>query len=451
MHTRPTWAEVSLAALRHNYRLVRDYMAGGYAEMMPVVKADAYGHGAEACAKALKEEGTSWFAVTCASEGLALRFAGIEGRILLLSGFFPGEERQLIEQRLTPAVWDKAHLDALETTAGTKRGRKKTFKTVPQERLSKIQVHLKVDTGMGRLGVRLEELPVLLQHFRRLTHLELEGVFSHYAAAEVIDSPQAEAQEKNFEEALKMVRDSGFDPAYVHMANSAGFIHMKSLHFPVGKVLVRPGIALYGYGLPIVTAAGNRVAGFTIGPAPFRAVSGGSESLGSSQKEERQRWAEKFRESYKLPAGQRQELVDEFRNSHSLKPVLTWKTRVMQVKRFGAGQALGYSGTFVTTRPSTIAALPVGYADGVNRLLSNKGRVIVRDSYAPIVGRVSMDITLVDVTDVDRVSVADEVIIIGRSKQCRIDAWEHAYHCDTIPYEILCNISKRVPRVHVEE
>ena len=124
---------------------------------------------------------------------------------------------------------------------------------------------------------------------------------------------------------------------------------------------------------------------------------------------------------------------------------------MIQVKRVGSGQALGYSGTFVTTRPSTIAALPVGYADGLNRLLSNKGRVIVRDSYAPIVGRVSMDITLVDVTDVDRVSVADEVIIIGRSEQCRIDAWEHAYHCDTIPYEILCNISKRVPRVHVEE
>src|SRR5438270_11799658 len=130
MHTRPTWAEVSLAALRHNYRLVRDYMAGGgYAEMMPVVKADAYGHGAEACAKALKEEGASWFAVTCASEGLALRFAGIEGRILLLSGFFPGEERKLIEQQLTPAVWEKNHLDIFEAAAG-KKLKAKTFKSV---------------------------------------------------------------------------------------------------------------------------------------------------------------------------------------------------------------------------------------------------------------------------------------------------------------------------------
>src|SRR5690242_17668147 len=136
MQTRPTWAEVSLAALRHNYRLLRDYLAGGYAEMMPVVKADAYGHGAEECAKALKEEGASWFAVTCASEGLALRFAGIEGRILLLSGFFPGEERQLIEQKLTPAVWAREHLDALESVAGARRP-KKTFKAVPPEQLFK--------------------------------------------------------------------------------------------------------------------------------------------------------------------------------------------------------------------------------------------------------------------------------------------------------------------------
>jgi alanine racemase len=425
-------------------------MAGGYAEMMPVVKADAYGHGAEACAKALKDDGASWFAVTCASEGLALRFAGIEGRILLLSGFFPGEERQLMEQKLTPAVWDKSHLDALESAAGSK-GARKTFKSVPEEQRAKIQVHLKVDTGMGRLGAGLEELPGLLQHLSRLRHVELEGVFSHYAAAEIIDSPEAEEQEQKFEEALKVVREAGFHPTYVHMANSAGFTHMKSLHFAVGKTMVRPGIALYGYGLPMVTAAGNRVAGFALGAAPLRAVSGGSGPSGSVQTEERQRWAEKFRESYKLPAGERQELMDDFRNLHSLRPVLTWKTRVMQVRRVPAGRPLGYSGIFVTTRPSTIAALPVGYADGLNRLLSNKGRVIVRDSYAPIVGRISMDITLVDVTDVEHVSVGDEVTIIGRSDQCRIDAWEHAFHCGTIPYEILCNISKRVPRVHVEE
>jgi alanine racemase len=445
MNTRPTWAEISLSALRHNYRLVRDYLAGGQAEMMPVVKADAYGHGAEECAKALREEGASWFAVTCASEGLALRFAGIEGRILLLSGFFPGEERQVVEQKLTPAVWEKNHLTALESVAGGKRA-KKTFKAVPAEQLSRIRVHIKVDTGMGRLGASVDELPALLHHLRRLTHVELEGVFSHYANAEVIDSPEGDAQEKKFEEALRAVRDAGFNPAYVHMANSAGLIHMKSLHFPIGRTMVRPGIALYGYALPILTAAGNQVAGFTVGGAPLRGMRAAS---GSSQTRERQEWAEKFRKSYKLPKEEQQELMEDFRHSYSLRPVLSWKTRVMQLKRVPAGQALGYNGTFVAKRPSIIAAMPVGYADGLNRLLSNKGRVIVRDAYAPIVGRVSMDITLADVTEIDGVSIGDEVLIIGRSEHCHIDAWEHAYHCDTIPYEIFCNISKRVPRVHV--
>src|SRR5438046_4037727 len=273
MNTRPTWAEVSLSTLRHNYRLLRDYLAGGQAEMMPVIKADAYGHGAAECAKALKEEGASWFAVTCASEGLALRFAGIEGRILLLSGFFPGEERKLIEQQLTPAVWEKNHLDIFEVAAG-KKLKAKTFKAVSSRQLSKVPVHVKVDTGMGRLGVPLEDLPALLEHFRKLKHVELEGVFSHYADAEIIDSPQAEAQEQKFAEALEMVRAAGFSPSWVHMANSAGFVHMNSLQFPIGKAMVRPGISLYGYSLPIAITTGNTVAGFTLGSATLRNTSG---------------------------------------------------------------------------------------------------------------------------------------------------------------------------------
>jgi len=223
---------------------------------------------------------------------------------------------------------------------------------------------------------------------------------------------------------------------------------MKSLHYPGGKTMVRPGIAIYGYAMPILTAAGNQVAGFALGGPPLRGMSTGG---ATSRTPERREWAERFRASYKLPPKQRQELIEDFRHTSSLRPVLTWKTRVMQVKRVPVGQALGYNGTFVTSRASVIAALPVGYADGLNRLLSNKGRVIVGDAYVPIVGRVSMDITLIDVTDLDRVSIGDEVIIIGRSEHCRIDAWEHAYHCGTIPYEILCSISKRVPRVYLQD
>jgi alanine racemase len=422
MNTRPTWAEISLSALRRNYRMLRDYFVDSHAEMMPVVKADAYGHGAIECAQALRQDGAGWFGVTCASEGLALRFAGIEGRIILLSGFFPGEERQLIEQQLTPAVWLEDHLYALEAAAENHSSRH-LFKAMQSAASAKIPVHLKVDTGMCRLGVQIEALPKLLGCLRKLKHVELEGVFSHYASAEIIDSPQSLAQEERFAEALRLVQQQGFEIRYSHMANSSGLnrahlvaqgrktskqIARKSLATSVsvsdvnaGTTLVRPGIALYGYRFPIATTTGNAAV-----------VTGGP--------------------------------------PRKLTPVLSWKTRVMQVKKVGAGEALGYNGTFVTSKPSLIAALPVGYADGLNRLLSNKGRVIVRGAYAPIVGRVSMDITLTDVTGIPGVSIGDEVILIGQSDRLRIDAWEHSYHCGTIPYEILCNISKRVPRVHLE-
>jgi alanine racemase len=253
--------------------------------------------------------------------------------------------------------------------------------------------------------------------------VELEGVFSHYASAEIIDSPQSLAQEQRFAEAVQLVQQQGFEIRYSHMANSSGLIRAyvaaqggktseqvagksaatsaRTSNLTSGTTLVRPGIALYGYRFPMATTTGNA------------AVVSGS--------------------------GRR-----------NLIPVLSWKTRIMEVKRVGAGQALGYNGTFVTSKPSIIAALPVGYADGLNRLLSNKGRVMVRGTYAPIVGRVSMDITLADVTGIAGVSVGDEVILIGQSDRLRIDAWEHSYHCGTIPYEILCNISRRVPRVHLE-
>lgn len=401
--TRPTWAEVSLAALRHNYRLLRDSLPAGSASLMPVVKADAYGHGAPECARALQQEGAEWFAVTSASEGLALRFAGIAGRILLLSGFFPGEERKLIEQQLTPAVWEHAHLEALEAAAGEQHARK-TFKSVQTGQPIKIRVHLKVDTGMGRLGVLLADLPRLLDHLRGLRHIELEGLFSHYASGEIIDSPQTQLQQRRFAEALNVVRDAGFRPGWTHLANSAGMI-CHPQNFSIGRQLVRPGIALYGYSLPIVTTSGKLASGAN----PTQAA---------------------------VAAG--------------LQPALSWKSRIVQIKHFAAGEPLGYNATYVTGRASTIAALAVGYADGLNRLLSNKGRVIVRDSYAPIVGRVSMDVTLIDVTDIPGAAVGDEAVLIGQSRACRIDAWEHASHCGTIPYEILCNISKRVPRVYME-
>jgi alanine racemase len=206
-----------------------------------------------------------------------------------------------------------------------------------------------------------------------------------------MDAPSVAEQERNFETARRMVRESGLEPAFVHVANTGAVISRRE----TWNTMVRPGVALYGYYLPFQRAG--------------REVSGGT---------------------LRLP----------------VKPILTWKTRILSLRNFGADQPLGYGGTYVTKAPAHVAVLPVGYADGYNRQLSNRGRVIVRDHYAPIVGRISMDLTLADVTGIPGVAVGDEVILLGSSDGLSVDALEHAELANSSPYEILCNISKRVPR-----
>jgi alanine racemase len=252
-------------------------------------------------------------------------------------------------------------------------------------------VHLKVDTGMGRLGVSLEDLPAVLQAFRAAPHIVLEGISTHLASSEIMDAPSVQEQARRFAEAQRMVQAAGFEPSFVHMANTSALISRRE----TWNNMVRPGVALYGYYLPFQRAG--------------REVSGGTLRL-------------------------------------SVKPVLTWKTRILSMRNFAANQALGYGGTYVTKAPAHVAVLPVGYADGYNRQLSNRGRVIVRGHYAPIVGSISMDLTLVDVTDIPGVAVADEVVLLGSSDGLSVDALEHARLANSSPYEILCNISKRVPR-----
>lgn len=373
---RPTWAEVSLAALRKNFHVIRELVAPA-ATVCAVVKAHAYGHGAVECARALEQEGATWFGVTSTDEGLALRDGGIAGRILLMTGFWRGDEELVLENELTPAVWQREHIERLEHAA---------------ERLHKdcVRVHLKVDTGMARLGASLEDLSQLLPRLRAARHVKLEGLFSHLASAEVLDSPQVDQQLAHFEQAVALVKQSGLAARYVHIANTSAIATRRKswMNF------VRPGIALYGYQLP-------------------------SESPGKS---------------FDLP----------------VHPVLSWKTRIFSLRDVGAGQALGYSGAYVTPAPARIAALPVGYADGLSRKLSSRGRVIVHDRYAPIVGNVSMDITLIDVTGIPGAEMGSEVVILGRSEHCAITADDHARLAGTIPYEILCNISKRVPRNYFE-
>jgi alanine racemase len=351
--------------------------AGAGVTVCAVVKADAYGHGAVECSRALQAEGATWLGVTSLDEAIPLREAGIESRILLMTGFWRGEESEIVRLRLTPTVWEPWHIESLENAAASGAVRQ--------------AVHLKVDTGMGRLGVALNDLPVVLKALGAAPHLVLEGLSTHLASSEIMDAPSVAEQERRFEEAQRMVRAAGFDPKLVHMANTSALISRRE----TWHNMVRPGVALYGYYLSFQRAG--------------REVSGGT---------------------LRLP----------------VKPVLTWKTRILSMRNLAANQALGYGGTYVTKAPAHVAVLPVGYADGYNRQLSNRGRVIVRDHYAPIVGSISMDLTLVDVTGIPGIAVGDEVILLGTRDGLSVDALEHARLANSSPYEILCNISKRVPR-----
>jgi alanine racemase len=230
-------------------------------------------------------------------------------------------------------------------------------------------------------------------------HLALEGLSTHLASSEIMDAPSVAEQMHNFEDARRMVREAGLEPVLVHVANTGAVISRRETWAnSKGNSMVRPGVALYGYYLPFLRA-GREVSGRTL----------------------------------RLP----------------VKPILTWKTRILSLRNFGANHPLGYGGTYVTKAPAHVAVLPVGYADGYNRQLSNRGRVIVREHYAPIVGSISMDLTLVDVTGIPGVTDGDEVILLGTCDGMSVDALEHARLANSSPYEILCNISKRVPRRYV--
>jgi alanine racemase len=378
--TRPTWAEVSLGTLRQNFRAVQQHI-GPAVQVCAIVKADAYGHGAVECSRALEQEGARWFGVTSLDEAIPLRENGIRGRILLMTGFWRGEEEEIVRLELTPTVWETGQIELFEKAATTLG-------------VAKHPIHLKVDTGMGRLGVAPEDLPQICSALKSSSHLVLEGLSTHLASSEVLDEPSVAAQLKTFAEVRDLLRKQGFNPPLIHAANTGAVISRPESW----NTMVRPGIALYGYYLPFERAG--------------REVSGSALRL-------------------------------------KVKPVLTWKTRILSLRDMRANQALGYGGIYVTKAPARIAVLPVGYADGLNRRLSSQGRVIVGEHYAPIVGRISMDLTLADVTGLPGVSVGDEVVLLGGMDGLSVDAREHASLSQTVPYEILCGISKRVPRRHL--
>ena len=356
-----------------------DFIAG--VNICAIVKADGYGHGAVESSRALELEGARWFGVTSLDEAIPLRESDIRGRILLMTGFWRGEEEEIVRLGLTPTIWEVGQIDLLE-------------KAAVRVGVARHAVHLKVDTGMGRLGVAPEDLRQICAALKASPHLFIEGLSTHLAASEVLDAPSVPEQLQLFEKVRRLLRDQGIDPPLVHAANTGAVISRRESW----NTMVRPGIALYGYYLPF-ERAGREVSGTGL----------------------------------RLP----------------VKPALTWKTRILSLRDVRANEALGYNGIYVTKAPSRIAVLPVGYADGFNRALSSRGRVIVRESYAPIVGRISMDLTLVDVTGLPGIEVGDEAILLGSADGLSVDAREHAALANTVVYEILCGISKRVPRRYI--
>ncbi len=394
MSTRPVWAEISRGRLLANYQTLCR-LAGPTAELMAVVKANAYGHDVLACAPLLVSAGASWLGVTDAREGAAVRDLCPNARILLMSGIFAGEAGLAIEQRLTPVVWEHWHLDLLESEAAA---RKLPTGSVP--------VHLEIDSGMSRQGIRVlgHDMPALalslLDRFHAASPLRLEGVMTHFAAPETMYSSRPNGQLAGLAAAVRAILAQGLRPQWLHAGNSSSLITgadrpaLEALAQGAGaRLMMRPGLALYGY-VDRLTLDGRSWAG-------------------------------------DVPA---------------LSPVLAWKTRVTSLRTLEPGQTAGYGHTFAAEGTTRLALLPVGYADGLNRLLSNRGYVLLRGQTAPIAGRVSMDQTIVDVTGIPDAAIGDEVVLLGSQQGETIDAWELADLAATIPWEVLCAISNRVPR-----
>lgn len=368
--TRPTRVLIDLDAVAHNTKQLRSLVPK--AKMMAVVKADGYGHGAVPVARTALASGADWLAVATVEEGMNLRKAGIQAPILILGYVAPSQAEALVTYELRPAIWDLTLGRVLSREAAA-LGRR-------------APVHLKVDTGMGRVGVPPEAALETARALAALPGIEVEGVFTHLAVADEPENPFTEVQLTAFRNVVEQLRAAGLPVPLAHVCNSAGLM----LHPADHHEMVRAGIALYG--LP-----------------PNPAVS----------------WP-----------------VD-------LRPALTWRTEVAMVKTLPPGSSISYGRTYRTQGREQIATLPVGYADGYSRLLSNKGMVLIHGHRCPVVGRVCMDQMMVRVPSDVAVQPGDEAVLIGEQGGERITATDLAEWIGTINYEVLCGISKRVPRLYL--
>ncbi|HEY7209182.1 MAG TPA: alanine racemase [Bryobacteraceae bacterium] len=368
-----SWVEVSRAQIAANFEAIRRAV-GSDVEVMPVVKADAYRHGAVEVSRVLEENGARWLAVSNSEEGIALRDAGIRARILVMADFLPFTREAMLAYDLTPVIHSLADLTELNRLAAARSAR--------------YRCHLKVDTGMGRLGIRGQAAEIVAA-IREAVQVEVEGLMTHFASSANYLSHQTEEQLEEFEKLAETLRQAGVCPRLLHMSSSIPVAYGRTAAW---QRMVRPGHAIYGY---ISPARGH---------APPKIL--------------------------------------------QVKPALTWRATILSVKEVPAGTLVGYGGMFRTERPARLAVLAAGYADGIPHRLGNRGSVIVRGKLAPIVGAVSMDLTTVDVSEID-VTVGEAVTLLGSEGAVSIDAQQIARWAGTISYSVLCGIHARVKRIYV--
>jgi alanine racemase len=404
MQRRPCWVEISTRAFEHNYRLLTAAcgpLERGTSptpvELLAIVKADAYGHGLAICSPAAVRAGARWLGVTSVEEGVAARALCPDVEILIISGPFTGQGAMVIDARLTAVVWEPWQLDELEAVALSSG-----------YEANSIPVHLELDSGMSRQGVDAAGLDGMLARFTADSPLRLDGLMTHLYAADESDGEATRGQfavlESLVERIITRLKTAGLRPNWLHVGNSAAVLAgevtqvLRALCSRWAlKPMARPGLALYGL----------------------------------------------------APEFSPDEPVAASHLRGGLLRVLEWKTRVVSVRSIAAGQVVGYNGTFVAIEPMRLALLAVGYADGLNRALSNRGSVLIAGQRAPIAGRISMDQTVVDVTEIPEVAAGDEVVLLGQQGAEIITAEDHACWAGTIPWEIFTSIAARVVRVGV--
>jgi alanine racemase len=388
---RPTRAEINLEALRHNLHVVKRH--AGSARCWAVLKADGYGHGGPAVARTLERAGADGFCVALLEEAVELREAGIVAPILVMGGYYGGAP-ELVARGLTPVVYDLSQVEGL--------ARALRAGTLPPRRDGKdgpYPIHLKVDTGMARLGVTMDELPAFAERLAKIAEVRVSGFMTHLACADAATLEETAEQMRRFEEATRLLERHGIRAEVRHAANTAALLRGQALYDAV-----RPGLAIFGAAPPL-----------------------GSMPRGDSPRTD---------------------------GSFGLRPVMRVRTEVVAVRSVAEGAAIGYGATWRARRPSRIATIPMGYADGLSRQLGNRGHVLVRGKRAPIAGAVSMDMSMLDVTDIPGVQARDEAVVLGPQEgPCGKDvltADEVAERAGTIPWEIMTSISRRVPRFYRE-